>query len=31
MKVLHEKYQDNVPDDFDALLALPGVEERVRT
>lgn len=24
-KVLHEKYQDNVPDDFDALLALPGV------
>ena len=25
MKVLHEKYQDNVPDDFDALLALPGV------
>ena len=24
MKVLHEKYQDNVPDDFDALLALPG-------
>lgn len=25
MKALHEKYQDNVPDDFDALLALPGV------
>ena len=25
MKVLHEKYQDQVPDDFDALLALPGV------
>lgn len=25
MKVLHEKNQDNVPDDFDALLALPGV------
>ena len=25
MKELHEKYQDNVPDDFDALLALPGV------
>ena len=25
MKVLHEQYQDNVPDDFDALLALPGV------
>lgn len=25
MKVLHEEYQDNVPDDFDALLALPGV------
>ena len=25
MKVLHEIYQDNVPDDFDALLALPGV------
>lgn len=25
MKILHEQYQDNVPDDFDALLALPGV------
>lgn len=25
MKVLHEQYQDKVPDDFDALLALPGV------
>ena len=25
MKILHEKYQDNVPCDFDALLALPGV------
>lgn len=25
MKVLHEQYQDNVPNDFDALLALPGV------
>ena len=23
MKILHEKYQDNVPCDFDALLALP--------
>ena len=25
MKILHEKYHDNVPCDFDALLALPGV------
>lgn len=25
MKVLHEQYQDQVPDDFDKLLALPGV------
>ncbi len=25
MKVLHEQYGGNVPDDFDALLALPGV------
>lgn len=25
MKLLHEKYHDKVPDDFDALLALPGV------
>ncbi len=25
MKILHEKYNDEVPDDFDALLALPGV------
>ena len=25
MKVLHEQYHDNVPDDFDALLKLPGV------
>lgn len=25
MKILHEKYKDKVPDDFDALLALPGV------
>lgn len=25
MKILHEKYNDVVPDDFDALLALPGV------
>ena len=25
MNLLHEKYHDNVPDDFDALLALPGV------
>ena len=30
MKVLHEKYQDNVPDDFDALLALPGVGRKIR-
>ena len=25
MKILHEKYGDEVPDDFDELLALPGV------
>jgi endonuclease-3 len=25
MRVLHESYNDQVPDDFDALLALPGV------
>ena len=25
MQMLHEKYQDRVPDDFDSLLALPGV------
>ena len=25
MKVLHEKYQDQVPDDFQELLSLPGV------
>ena len=25
MKILHEKYNDEVPDDFDSLLALPGV------
>ncbi len=25
MKILHEKYNDKVPDDFDELLALPGV------
>ena len=25
MKILHEKYNGKVPDDFDALLALPGV------
>ncbi len=25
MKVLHEKYDGRVPEDFDALLALPGV------
>lgn len=25
MKILHEKYHDEVPDDFDALLELPGV------
>ena len=25
MKILHETYQDQVPDDFNALLALPGV------
>ena len=25
MKMLHEKYNDTVPDDFDELLKLPGV------
>lgn len=25
MKILHEKYNDNVPDDFDELMKLPGV------
>ena len=25
MKILHEEYGDKVPDDFDALLKLPGV------
>ena len=25
MKILHEQYQDKVPDDFNALLSLPGV------
>lgn len=25
MRVLHEKYDDTVPDDFDTLLSLPGV------
>lgn len=25
MKILHERYEDKVPEDFDALLALPGV------
>lgn len=25
MRILHEKYRDRVPDDFDELLALPGV------
>ena len=25
MKILHETYNDQVPDDFDALLSLPGV------
>ncbi|MCD8155020.1 MAG: endonuclease III [Clostridiales bacterium] len=25
MRILHEKYQDRVPEDFNALLALPGV------
>ena len=25
MRVLHEQYHDRVPEDFDALLALPGV------
>ena len=25
MRILHEKYNDNVPDDFDTLLSLPGV------
>ena len=31
MMVLHEKYQDNVPDDFDALLALPSVGRKSAT
>lgn len=25
MKILYEQYHGNVPDDFDALLKLPGV------
>lgn len=25
MRILHEQYEDKVPDDFDALLKLPGV------
>lgn len=25
MKILHEKYEDKVPEDFDSLLELPGV------
>jgi endonuclease-3 len=25
MRMLHDRYQDRVPEDFDALLALPGV------
>lgn len=25
MRILHEQYQDQVPDDFDTLLTLPGV------
>ena len=25
MKILHEQYHDHVPEDFDALLKLPGV------
>ena len=25
MKILHEQYHDKVPDDFNALLKLPGV------
>ena len=25
MKILHETYQDQIPDDFDSLLKLPGV------
>ena len=28
MKILKEEYGGKVPDDFDALLKLPGVEER---
>lgn len=28
MKMLKEKYQGKVPEDFDALLELPGVGEK---
>jgi endonuclease-3 len=29
MKLIHEVYNDEVPDDFDALLALPGVGRKM--
>ena len=28
MKILHEQYHDKVPDDFNALLKLPGSDEK---
>jgi len=28
MKILHEQYHDNVPEDFNALLKLPGVGKK---
>ena len=28
MKMLHEKYNDKVPEDFNALLSLPGVDRK---
>ena len=31
MKILHEQYHDNVPDDFNALLKLPGVGRKRST
>lgn len=30
MKILRDKYQGKVPDDFDELLSLPGVGRKVR-
>ena len=30
MKMIRDEYDGKIPDDFDALLKLPGVEERVR-